>query len=90
VVRRLTDADLAEIRRLAAAGVPQNDIAVRFGVTGSHVSRLVNGNRRAAIDDEPGPVRPAVEAFSASLDLDLAGQVRAATAVTTIVLICSK
>jgi DNA-binding transcriptional regulator YdaS (Cro superfamily) len=43
----LTNDDVAEIRRLAADGVRQVDLARRYGVHPSHVSDLVSGRRRS-------------------------------------------
>ena len=42
---KLTDHDIAEIRRLAGSMRPV-DIAKRFGVTGSHVCNIVAGRTR--------------------------------------------
>lgn len=44
--RVLTDEQVEEIRSAHAGGVPQVDLAKAFGVTISHISRIVNGNRR--------------------------------------------
>lgn len=38
---RLTEDDVREIRRLAAEGVPQKTLAVRFGVTRPNISAIV-------------------------------------------------
>lgn len=43
---RLSDADVAEIRRAVAAGATQRETATRFGVTQSHVWRLVHNLNR--------------------------------------------
>jgi DNA-binding transcriptional regulator YdaS (Cro superfamily) len=48
----LTDKDVAEIRRLAADGVRQVDLARRYGVHPSHVSDLVRGRRRSSSNKE--------------------------------------
>ena len=44
---RLTDADVAEIRRLNTGGWTQADIAARFGVSQAHVSNIALFRRRA-------------------------------------------
>jgi hypothetical protein len=40
---KLTEEQVAEIRRLAAEGVPQKDIAPRFGVNPGTISQIVGG-----------------------------------------------
>jgi hypothetical protein len=45
--RRVSDADLEQIRRLRAEGQTQSELAKRFGVTPSRISRLLAGKRRA-------------------------------------------
>ena len=42
---RLTEADVAEVRALAAAGMYQRRIAARFGIGQPAVSRIVRGRR---------------------------------------------
>lgn len=42
----LSDADVAEIRRLAGDGGPQVELARRYGVHPSHVSDIISGRRR--------------------------------------------
>lgn len=42
-VAKLTEADIPEIRRRAAAGETQNSIAARFGVTQMSISRIATG-----------------------------------------------
>jgi hypothetical protein len=44
---KLTDEQVAEIRRLRDAGLSQTSIAARYGVSQSHVSRIVNFQNRA-------------------------------------------
>lgn len=39
---KLTEADVLEIRRMAASGIRQTDIAKRFELERGHVSRIVN------------------------------------------------
>src|ERR1041385_4406114 len=46
---RLTDAQVAEIRRKAAEGVSRPDIAETFGVSERHVARIVRGDSRAQL-----------------------------------------
>lgn len=43
--KRLTDRQLADLRRLHRSGASQKVLASRFGVSQSHVSRLVRGER---------------------------------------------
>jgi hypothetical protein len=45
---KLTDTDVAEIRRLAMAGVLSRDIATQFSIHQSYVTRLASGRRRVA------------------------------------------
>ena len=42
---KLGKADVAEIRRLRAAGVAQRALADKFGITQGHVSRICSGGR---------------------------------------------
>lgn len=42
----LTDGDVAEIRRLAVDGVPNVELARRYGVHPSHISKTLSGQRR--------------------------------------------
>lgn len=44
----LSDAEVAEALRLVAAGVEQKDVAARFGVHPTTISKYVRGLRRAA------------------------------------------
>lgn len=45
--RRLTDVQVAEIRSLyAAGGITHKELAVRFGVSNQHISKLISGQRR--------------------------------------------
>jgi DNA-binding transcriptional regulator YiaG len=39
--RKLTDTDVAEIRRLVASGVSKPQIAARYGVSRFHVANIV-------------------------------------------------
>jgi hypothetical protein len=45
---KYTDADIAEMRRLYAEGVPRREVAVRFCADPTYVSKLVNGQRGRA------------------------------------------
>jgi hypothetical protein len=49
---RLTEEDIAEMRRLVQGGVRQSEVARRFGVDPSHVSKTVSGQRRAPLHKE--------------------------------------
>jgi hypothetical protein len=50
---KLTDTDVAEIRRLASEGVWQSDLARMFNVNSCHISKLVAGlERRDLLDKE--------------------------------------
>lgn len=44
--RRLTDVQVCEIRRLASAGIPQDEIAVSYGIARTYVSRIAARKRR--------------------------------------------
>src|SRR5262245_49910691 len=88
---RLTEADLAELRRLAAGGVRQAELAAQFGISQGQVSRVLSGARRPALpaigngrppDSAPvaGSVSAAVAGFLEGRELDAAGQVFAAAA----------
>lgn len=44
--RKLSREDVAEIKSLSGVR-PQSEIAATFGVNQSHVSRIINGQRRA-------------------------------------------
>ncbi len=46
---KLSDADVSTIRELVRSGVAQKDVAVRFNIDQSHISRLVNGSRRKEV-----------------------------------------
>jgi hypothetical protein len=46
-----TDDDVAEIRRLAAGGVRQVDLARRYGVHPSHICKTLAGQRRCVAND---------------------------------------
>lgn len=45
---RLTDAQVAEIRRLAVRGIPRRDIARQFGVSESHTGNLITRRSKRA------------------------------------------
>lgn len=47
----LTDKDVAEIRRLAADGVRQAELARRYGVHPSHISKTLAGRRRCVTNE---------------------------------------
>lgn len=47
-VKRLTDAEVVEIKRLRASGISQNKVAAQFGVSQSLISRIDSGERRAS------------------------------------------
>jgi hypothetical protein len=53
-LHKLTDADVAEIRKLASAGVLSREIAQRFEIHQGYVTRLASGRRRVA------PTNPAL------------------------------
>jgi transcriptional regulator with XRE-family HTH domain len=79
---RLNEAQIAEVRGLAADGVKQREIAQRLGVSQSCVSRLVAGERRAAmVAPVAGRVADAVAELVNGSDLDAASRVRAETAL---------
>ena len=44
---KLTGAQIAEILARVAAGEMQKDLAVEYGVSQPHISRIVRGHRRA-------------------------------------------
>src|SRR5262245_39889368 len=68
MAKRLTDVQVSEIARLAAAGMKQSEIASMFGVTQSAVSRIVSGQRRGSTGDgEPGAVAVALDVYLAEL-----------------------
>lgn len=48
IVAKLTDQQVAEVRRLRRSGATTVAIAAEFGISNSHVSRLATGQRRAA------------------------------------------
>jgi len=82
---KLTDANVAEIRRLAGEGVPAGELARRFAVSRRHVGRLLRGEQRQQIggldrETARGSVAAAVERLVDGLELDAAGEVLAATA----------
>ncbi len=61
--RILSDADVAAIRAAAASGKSQFDIAREYGVTQTHISRVVNGSRRVIAQER---VRAAAAAWAAA------------------------
>jgi hypothetical protein len=50
---KLADGAADEIRRLYAAGAEQADLALQYGVTQPHVSKIVNAKRRFATEGAP-------------------------------------
>ena len=68
--KRLGDGEVSELRRLSAEGVLQRDLAERFGVSQSFVSRVTRGERRER--DElvlaDGAVRVALEEWLADFE----------------------
>jgi HNH endonuclease len=50
-MRRLSDADVSEIRRLVAEGVSQSDVARQYGITLNHAYRIVKGHARTRDTD---------------------------------------
>src|SRR5262245_44535250 len=78
---RLSDVQTAEVVRLAAAGMKQAELAAKFGVTQSAVSRIVSGARRGSAEStSPGAVAVALDVFLAELEPDGVGVVHAETA----------
>lgn len=77
--RRLSDEDVARLRRLGVDGWGNADLAEAFGVTPEHVARLLRGERRAVFPEPPevedvvsgavasGGVRQAVDEFVADI-----------------------
>jgi hypothetical protein len=54
---RIQERDVPEIERLSRSGVPQREIAARFGVGQPHISRIINGRRRMSARQEATHVR---------------------------------
>lgn len=42
---KLTEQDIPEIKKLSASGVRQKEIAIKYGVSSCHVSRIINGEK---------------------------------------------
>jgi hypothetical protein len=81
--RKLTDAEVAEIRAQAAQGADSTAIAAAFGVTDRHVRRLVRTDQRTTLPAaRPGIVAIAVAELLDGLELvDDAQRVHAAAAL---------
>jgi len=82
VPRKLTDHDVERLRGLAAAGSDHAELAVEFGVSRRHVSRVVRGDQRPTLAPSDGPVGAAVRRLLEGLELDDADRVLAAMAET--------
>lgn len=54
---KVTDAQVEQIRQLAASGKAQRAIGARFGISQSQVGRIVSGTRRAAPTGPRQPLR---------------------------------
>jgi len=80
--RKLSDQDVAEVRRMAAAQRDHASIAETFGITRRHVDRLVRGDQRQTVATAEGPVAVAVRRFLDGLELDDADRVLAAASET--------
>ena len=85
--KRLGDGEVSELRRLSAEGVLQRDLAERFGVSQSFVSRVTRGERRERRERDglvlvDGPVRVALEEWLAGFEFRGADRVRARVAET--------
>src|SRR5262245_40600525 len=79
--KRLSDVQTAEVARLAAAGMKQAELAVKFGISQSAVSRIVAGERRGSAESSTaGAVAVALDAFLVELEPDGVGVVHAETA----------
>jgi len=71
--RKLTPAQVAEIRALRGEGVPASELAARFGVTRQHVHSLTASDPpRAPAGDSPGAVAVTVGRMIAEGRLDAA------------------
>src|SRR4051794_13618986 len=69
--RKLSDADVTDLRRSAAAGASPAEIAQAFGVSRQHVSRLVLEQQRVTAGRSVrGPITEATEVFLASVEPD--------------------
>jgi hypothetical protein len=51
---KLVEADVSEIRRLAASGIQLKTLASRFNVAASNISLIVSGKRWKHVDQEKG------------------------------------
>ncbi|HET9708876.1 MAG TPA: hypothetical protein VFP39_11300 [Gemmatimonadales bacterium] len=85
--KRLSDGEVSELRRLSAEGVLQRDLAERFGVSQSFVSRVTRGERRERRERDglvlvDGPVRVALEEWLAGFEFRGADRVRVRVAET--------
>ena len=78
--RCFTVDQIAALRADAAGGVSRRELAARYGVSLSYLSRLLTGDRRVTVEPAAGETMAAVEMFLEGLDLDAAGRVRAASA----------
>jgi hypothetical protein len=87
-MRKLSDADVAQIREMPGEGLSASQIADQFGVSRRHIGRILLGQARpqlGGLDRDlvtKGNVRSAVDRFLADLNLDPADVVRAETART--------
>jgi len=85
VALKLSDMEVADLRRLSEDGLTAGELASRFGVSRRHVGRILSGAARqqlAGLDREVarGSVAAAVDRLVDGLVLDDAGEVLAATA----------
>ena len=84
--RRISDEDLSRLRLLGEEGWSLAALAARFGISATHVGRLLRGVQRPSIasshdDDEAVGVADAVAAFlDEGMDLSGADEVLAAAA----------
>ncbi len=54
---KISQADVADIKRLYASGVKQKQLAGDYGIGQPHVSKIVNTRRRAGLEWPPLPLR---------------------------------
>jgi hypothetical protein len=81
--RKLTEEDVADLRRRHSEGLSVVDLAAEFGVSVRRAQRLVNGTAQPSLSADElddGPVLEAVECFLASVTLDPAAGVLAEAA----------
>src|SRR3954454_17907104 len=83
---KLTDADVEEMRALAAVGWSAVSLAERFGVTARHARRVLSGQHRAPIgsgDSKAGDrVAEAMQEFLGEMELNSSSRVLAAVATS--------